>query len=135
MKKILILNLLMFSLIISSAQTSFFDAKNLKDNIPNSQALSKKILFRPSTMEQIILFNSVFKNYFPDSATGVQNDSALFQIIRRQLINNPFIEVAGTQQDASILANVSKTLSSGGLFSFGTSSATIIADGIGSSPS
>lgn len=131
MKKILILNLLMFSLIISSAQTSFFDAKNLKDNIPNSQALSKKILFRPSTMEQIILFNSVFKNYFPDSATWVQNDSALFQIIRRQLINNPFIEVAGTQQDASILANVSKTLSSGGLFSFGTSSATIIADGIG----
>ena len=75
----------MASMFTSISQVVFSDAKTLKDSVGNMLAASDKIIFAPSTSQQIVLFNSILKNYFPDSTAGVTNDSALYRIIKNHL--------------------------------------------------
>jgi len=129
-------NLLLFlSLVIvvnvSSGQIAYHDAINLKNRIGSQRAVTGKLLLNPNP-DQILLINSIFKNYVPDSIIeDIKDDSTLFIAIKSTFTGNPFLAFGGTQESSSLLKNLSSSSKSTGLFeSIGSLNVTSFADGL-----
>ena len=135
MKQISIfLLLLIIGSIKCLGQSASVDAKKIDslvaatfDNEVRSVTLTPNDQTRP-------ILNSILKNYIPKAIMDtIKNDLELHRAISNTFRANPFFQIAGGLQsdESATLAGSSSTLGAGGLFSFGSSSATIIADGIG----
>lgn len=126
-----LLGFLIFS-INCFGQNSYYDVGVIKENIVISKSISGKILLEPDK-DNLVIFNSIFKNYLPDSII-IQNmpDSLLYKKIKASLETNPFIDIAGTALSSDLLQglNTFSDKSKSAFSSIGSLNVTNIADGI-----
>ena len=133
MLRIKFLSTFLFISIWSLGQNAYHDVQVIKEKIGISKSVSGKILLEPNK-QNLEIFNSIFKNYLPDSEI-VQNvyDSILYIKIKSTLEKNPFIEIGGTALSSDLLKGLnsfSSKSTSSFASSIGSLNVTNIADGI-----